>query len=274
MNRHAEPLATMTGPTAPASSTEGAQTLVRGLALLRAFGAEDVYLGNKELSERTGLAKSTVSRLAKILVELGYLRYAHAIGKYALGTGVLTLAYPLLASLAIRQLARPFMKDLAESVGGQVSLGMASGASMVFIETSRSRVHRHTMPEAGAIVPILASSMGRAYLAVMERTKRTALLERLRAIDPVGWAAHGQKVEPALVDYCRLGFTRSFGDIRREMYACAVPLRTRIDGEVVVMNVSVPAYTLKRGDLENSIGPRLVVTARQIDESAGRRPFL
>src|SRR5690606_30521672 len=100
----------------------------------------------------------------------------HAIGKYALGTGVLTLAYPLLASLAIRQLARPFMKDLAESVGGQVSLGMASGASMVFIETSRSRVHRHTMPEAGAIVPILASSMGRAYLAVMERTKRTALL--------------------------------------------------------------------------------------------------
>lgn len=273
MNRHAEPFAEMTGQRASTSSTEGAQTLVRGLALLRAFGADEAYLGNKELAERTGLARSTVSRLAKILVELGYLRYAHSIGKYALGTGVLTLAYPLLASLTMRQLARPFMKDLAEAAGGQVSLGMAAGASMVFIETSRSRAHRHTQPEAGATVPILASSMGRAYLAVMERLRREEFVGKLRAVDPVGWAAHGDKVESSVVDYCRLGFTRSFGDIRKEMHACAVPLRSRIDGEVVVMNVSVPAYTLKRGQLENSIGPRLVVAARHIDDAVGRRTY-
>ena len=48
-------------------------SLARGMSILRAFRAEDRMLGTQILSERTGLHKTTVSRLLGTLTKLGYL---------------------------------------------------------------------------------------------------------------------------------------------------------------------------------------------------------
>jgi DNA-binding IclR family transcriptional regulator len=252
--------------------TDGAQTLAKGLSLLRSFRPEDRYLGNGEIAGRTGLTRPTVSRLAGVLVQLGYLRYSESLGKYALGTGLLTLAYPMIAALTIRQIARPVMKGLADEIEGQVSMGMAADCEMVFIESSRSQRHRHTLPEIGATTSMLASAMGRAYLAALAAAERTAVIARLRSRDPAHAKCFEPKVEQARQDLLRFGFTRSFGDVRPELHACAVPLRTRVDSDLVVVNCSVPAYKLQRGQLEKAIGPQLVAVARQIDTAMGR-PF-
>ena len=252
-----------------AASIENSQTLVRGLSVLCAFRPQDQYLGNKDIAERTGLTRPTVSRLAGTLTRLGYLRHSERLGKYALGTGVLALAYPMLAALPIRQIARPLMKELADAIEGQVSMGMAGGNAMVYIESSRSALHRHTLPEVGATISILASAMGRAYLVALPMERREALLQRLRVEEPSDWQAHGEKVAQAMQDHLHFGFTRSTGDIRPELHACAISLRTRIDGEIVVVNCGVPAHKLNRGELERNIGRQLVAVARQIDSAMG-----
>ena len=59
-----------------------ATTLAKGLLLLRAFAPSGGWLGNKTLVERTGLTKPTVTRLAKTLTQLGYLRHRSERGKY------------------------------------------------------------------------------------------------------------------------------------------------------------------------------------------------
>jgi DNA-binding IclR family transcriptional regulator len=255
---------------ADASGADGAQTLVKGLAVLRAFRAGERYLGNSDIAERTGFTRPTVSRLAGTLVQLGYLRYSEALGKYALGTVLLSLAYPMLAGLTIRQIARPLMKGLADEIEGQVSMGMPADCEMVFIETSRSPRHRHTLPEVGATTSMLVSAMGRAYLAALTPAAREAMLARLHSKEPELAESFAAKVDQACQNLLQLGFTRSCGDVRPELHACAVPLRTRIDGEIVVVNCSVPAYKLKRGELEAGIGPQLVAVARQIDSAMGQ----
>lgn len=255
---------------ADVAAIEGAQTLVKGLTVLRAFRAGERYLGNSDIAERTGLTRPTVSRLAGTLVQLGYLRYSASLGKYALGTALLALAYPMIAGLPIRQIARPLMKGLADEIEGQVSMGMAGDCEMVFIESSRSLRHRHTLPEVGATTSMLASAMGRAYLAALAPQARAAVLAQLQAKEPVLFGEFADKVAQASQDLLRLGFTRSFGDVRPELHACAVPLRTRVDGETVVVNCSVPAYKLKKGQLEAGIGPQLVAVARQIDSAMGQ----
>ena len=53
--------------------------LARGLELLRAFRREGEALGNGELAERTGLSRSTVSRLAYTLNTSATIRIQHAI---------------------------------------------------------------------------------------------------------------------------------------------------------------------------------------------------
>src|ERR1700751_4398706 len=80
---------------------DAARTLSKGFEIRRAFRPGESYLGNKELAERTGLSKSTVSRLTGVLIQLGYLRYSPELGRYALGVALLSLAHPMLTGLGI-----------------------------------------------------------------------------------------------------------------------------------------------------------------------------
>ena len=45
-------------------------------------------------------------RLTYTLTKLGYLRHNMRLGKYQLGSAVLSIGYPLLASMNVRQVAR------------------------------------------------------------------------------------------------------------------------------------------------------------------------
>src|SRR6185312_16759360 len=88
--------------------------LARGLAILRCFRSGDRYLGNQEIARRTGLAKPTVSRLTHTLKRIGFLSHSKAREEYALGPGVLALGHTYLAALNMRELARPFMQEMAD----------------------------------------------------------------------------------------------------------------------------------------------------------------
>jgi len=244
-------------------------TLAKGMALLRAYRPGEMHLSNKEFMERTGFSKPTVSRLTKTLVELGYLRFSEQHGRYALGAGVLALGYPLLVSLSIRQAARPLMRELAEAVSGQVSMGIRDRFSMTFIESSRSPNHRLTMPEIGSTIPLLQSAMGRAYLAAMEPEQREKLLVSYRIHRPSEWDRYASELPAVLADYERRGFTCSFGEVRPEAYACAVPLRLRWDNEIIAVNCGVAAHLVGREEMIDNIGPKLVWTARSIEAAAG-----
>ena len=113
----------------------------------------DRALGNQEIAQRCKLPKSTVSRLTSTLTKLGYLRHNMRLGKYQLGSAVLSIGYPLLASMSIRQIARPFMKELADYTNGAVNMGIRDRLSMVFVEACRSG-QITTLPDIGTSVPI------------------------------------------------------------------------------------------------------------------------
>src|ERR1700694_4348608 len=78
--------------------------LARGLEVLACYRHGDRVLGNQELSQRCGLAKSTVSRLTHTLTKLGYLIYVEDSAKYSLGTATLSLGSAMLSRLGLRQL--------------------------------------------------------------------------------------------------------------------------------------------------------------------------
>ena len=163
-----EPTASLSPAAAPYSyEHEGdrqfATTLARGLEVLRCFTPLEPMLGNKEISVRTGLPKPTVSRLTYTLTKLGYLRHNMRLGKYQLGSAVLSIGYPLLASMSIRQIARPFMKQLADYVKGSVNMGIRDRLNMVYVESCRSG-NLTTLPDIGTSVPIAQSVIGRAFL--------------------------------------------------------------------------------------------------------------
>lgn len=247
-------------------SPRASHTLSKGLALLSAFRPGELHLGNKEFAERTGFSRPTVSRLAKMLVELGFLRHLGPIGRYALGNAVLTLGHPLAVSLSLWQVARPLMEELAEAVSGQVSLGVRDRFSVVSIESTANPRASAVMPFLGQVWPLLPSAMGRAHLAAMAPAERDRLLGELRTRMPGVWARHGADWPEALAHFRQQGFASSFGCARPRAYACAVPLRLRWNEEIVALNCSIAApASLGPEAFTARVGPRLLRAAFAIE---------
>jgi DNA-binding IclR family transcriptional regulator len=246
-----------------------ATTLARGLEVLRCFTPVEPMLGNKEISVRTGLPKPTVSRLTYTLTKLGYLRHNMRLGKYQLGSAVLSIGYPLLASMNLRQLARPHMKELADYCKGSVSMGIRDRLNMVYIETSRNGNAIITLPDIGTSVPIAQACIGRAFLAACTPPEREAVLNQMKVKEPELHRKYRPQMDKAIEDIRMRGFCVSYGEVRREVHSVGVPMRRTVDGEIVAFNCSVPSFVLKKGQLEEDLGPRLVAMVRNVEAALG-----
>ena len=242
-----------------------ATTLAHGVALLEAFDAGHAALTNKQLAERSGLSKATVSRLSSTLQAHGLIEFEPGERRYRLGSAALTLGYPLLAGLNIRREARLSMKQLADELGGSVSLGMRERARMIYVETSRGSNPIAFRPDLGAALPMLQTAMGRAWLAAAPEALRREVLQLLRTQTPAAWAQWHGSVEPAIEHLQRHGFCVSHADWQSDVYAVAVPLDAPADAEPLVINCGVPVRGLRAGELETKVAPRLIALARRIE---------
>jgi DNA-binding IclR family transcriptional regulator len=243
-----------------------ATTLARGLEILRCFTPSTPLLGNKELSQKTGLPKATISRFTYTLTRLGYLRSAPGQSKYQLGSAVLALGFPLLANMFIRQLARPQMNELAEETGGSVAMGIRERINIIYVEASRSRsIYAPPYTDIGYAHPIAATSIGRAYLAACDPARRKAILNEIRVKTPDDWQRYQASITQSQGDFLRLGFCMSFDYFRPNILGVGVPMRRQVDGEIIVFNCAVYADRVSRQALETKIGPSLVAMTRRIE---------
>jgi DNA-binding IclR family transcriptional regulator len=240
-----------------------ATTLARGLEILRCFSPEGPTLGNKDLAARTGLPKPTISRFTYTLSRLGYLKTDHVSSKYQLGPAVLAIGYPLLATITLRQIARPAMKALADYAGGSVSMGIRDRLNIVYVETSRSTaMFSRQLSNIGLSQPIAKTAIGRAYLAACGAAEREAILNEIRIKTPQIWDSHGKKVQQSLSDYESFGFCTSWGDMRSDVHAVGVSLRLVSTGDIVAFNCALQSFLVTPEQIRSDIGPRLVAMVR------------
>ncbi|WP_420993721.1 IclR family transcriptional regulator [Cupriavidus sp. 30B13] len=258
-------------PPAAERDRQFAGTLASGIDLLLAYRPGEALLGNAEFARRTGLSKSTVARLTHTLCALGYLRRDALLGKYRLGAAVLSMGYPLLAGMQVRQTARPLMKALADHVGGAVSLGLRERTRMIYVETARSTDSLVVTPDIGAALPMLTTAIGRAWLARAPAAERTEVLNRLRLEDPAAFRQLAPAAEKARQDFARRGYCINRGEWRAQVYGFAVPMLQPVDAQLLVVNCGVPARAGSFAAVEKDVAPRLVALAQAIEGLLGMR---
>ncbi len=246
-----------------------ASTLANGLAVLGCFSATEALLGNKDFAQRLGLSKPTISRLSFTLVALGYLRRDAATGKYRLGPAVLSLGYPLLTQLAIRQAAAAEMLELARHARGPVSVGVRDRLQVVYVETTVARQSNATRPGIGSARPLLRTAIGRALLHACAPAERAALERRLQQAQPEEWQLYGARLPQAYEEIERLGFCAVTADWRPTLAGVAVPMRIRLEGLPAAFNLTVPTYTADSARLSHDLGPRLVELVRTVESRLG-----
>jgi DNA-binding IclR family transcriptional regulator len=248
--------------------------LARGLEVLACFRHGDRWLGNQELARRCGLAKSTVSRLTHTLTRLGYLIHDPEQAKYGLGPAIISLGSSMLSRLDIRKLAHPMMQELAEFAQCWVSLGSRDRLSMISIDAVRGSTAVSFRLDAGSRIQIASSAMGRAYLAAVTQEERDQLMQRVREQDDVDltrWPELRRGVMKALRDIRELGVCTSFGEWQQDVNAIAIPVRPGGGLPPMVISCGAPAYMLSKEFMLDSVRPRLIALANELEDSLGTR---
>lgn len=246
-----------------------ASTLANGLAVLGCFGQGEALLGNKELSERLSLARPTVTRLTYTLMGLGYLRRDKASGKYALGAAVLSLGYPLLSQMAIRQVAGPEMLELACLANGPVSMGMRDRLQVVYVETVVGSESNFTKPGIGSTRPLLRTAMGRALLYGHTQQERGYIYKGLQSVHPEDYGSSLAPTEQAYKQLKATGFCTVIGEWQPTLAAVAVPLSVRYNGVPLAFNLTVATYEMDEKTLVEKFAPRLLNLVRGVERSLG-----
>lgn len=176
------------------------RSLERGLDLLRAFRPGSEYLSNGELSDRTGLSRSTVSRLTQTLVRAGFLDYDPPSGAYRLACSLLSLAHTLYQGSSLVRVSAPLMRQVARQLQVNVGLAAADGDEMVYLESIRMGARKSPrIIASGQRLPMELTALGRASLAAQEETRRRLLLERFQARRCASrWATLSAEIDAAM----------------------------------------------------------------------------
>jgi DNA-binding IclR family transcriptional regulator len=243
--------------------------LARGLEVLRAFEPGDGPLGNRELAERCGLPKPTVSRITYTLTRLGCLEYLPRLGKYRIGLGVLALGHACVGGAALRQAARPYMQELASWADASVALGGRDRLSMVYLDVSRGRQTATFSLDAGARIPLYRSAMGFAYLWAVPDKAREFLFDAMRRRLGDEWPTIKRQLDAAFKSLDRDGFCVAEGTYERAINGVGVALSLQHGAEVYAITCSAPAFQLPSEQLRETIGPRLVALAASLEADLG-----
>jgi DNA-binding IclR family transcriptional regulator len=239
--------------------------LARGLEVLRAFQECGGPLGNREIAQRTGLPKPTVSRLTHTLKQLGYIVHDERLAKYRTGPGVLALGQSNLANTTLLRVARPFMQELREESGASVALGTRDRLEMVYFENIFGKATTGLRLAVGTRLPIGTTAMGRTYLAALSPGERAYLMKHLALVHRARWPGIRDAIEGAVAQYEERGFCFAADEWQREIAAVGAPIMAPGGLGLVVLTCGAPSFVIGRAKLCREVGPNLVHVAAAIE---------
>ncbi|MCT9091705.1 helix-turn-helix domain-containing protein [Streptomyces sp. ASQP_92] len=204
-----------------AAPAEAVGPLMRGVAVLRALSDADGRLTLGELVRATGLARSTVDRVASTLVRMGHLRLDGST--VTLAPRLMELANAYLGALRLPELLGPYAVQLAAELDESVSLAVPDGDGIRFVHQSTRRRAMSLTFRIGDLLPAERTAAGPLFAAHWTPEQWESWRER-RAADPeglgfpgvppgagehfeeraasaraTGWALDDQLIEPGLI---------------------------------------------------------------------------
>jgi DNA-binding IclR family transcriptional regulator len=158
---------------APTQAVQGAepgeklqvQVIARAASILRALENQPAGLSLAEIAAASGLARSTVQRIAAALQAEQLLIAASPNAKLRLGPALRRLAASVETDTL--SLARPVLQRLSQDLGETVDLAAVKGRMMVFIDQIVGTQRLRTVAAVGETFPMHCTANGKAYLATL-----------------------------------------------------------------------------------------------------------
>ena len=151
------------------------QSVDRAARILKALGSSP-RLGVTELSDRLGIAKTTIYGLLRTLERQELVGQDPDSGKYRLGPAMLQLGNSFLDNHELRARSLMWAGSLATRVGEAVRVGVMNGEAVLIVHHVFRPDDSVQILEVGASIPWHACALGRAITAFDMSSHRTTLL--------------------------------------------------------------------------------------------------
>lgn len=231
--RHGEPL----------EGEKTVQIVHRVARVLHAFSNQSQGLmGITDLSNATGLPKSTTHRLVTALVNEGLLLQDEDSHKYALSLRVTALGASILGSHIVRKVARPILIELRNQTHESVHLAVLEGMEAVIIATEDSYFFVRTVNVPGQHLPAHAVSTGKVLLAYQWEPRLREILARAplrRYTDRT--ITNVSQLQIELETVRAQGYALSGSELEEGVEAVAAPIFDEADAIVAAVSVSGPS---------------------------------
>jgi IclR family KDG regulon transcriptional repressor len=241
----------------------------KALELLDHFTTERPELSLAEISREVDAHKSSVFRVLSTLEAAGFLEKDLRSGKYRLGLKILDLAGRVWGLHDIRQIASPFMEELARETGEVIHLAVLDAADIVYLEKKGQGQILTVATRVGGRNPAYASSMGKVLLADLPDSELKAALGRgkLKKLTPNTIVEMPRLLEE-LARIREQGFALDNEETFPGIRCVGAPIRDAAGRVIAAVSATVPAQRMS-DERVRELWRAVTNTARMISERVG-----
>jgi len=249
--------------------SSGVQAVERAIAILKSFSTERPERGVGELSRELGLHKSTVSRLMQTLEQGGLLARNPETKRYRLGTELLGLASQVLSYMDVREVARPFLRRLAEDCQESVNLVVLEGGQVVNLEQFVAPARQvKNIGRVGRRMCAHCTAAGKVMLAYLPPDR----LDRILAGELLRFTIHTitdpDELRQELAQIPDQGYAVAKEELEDGLNAVAAPIADHTGRVVAAASISGPAYRVAP-EMFTHLAGQLVEVTGQISRQMG-----
>jgi IclR family pca regulon transcriptional regulator len=241
-------------------------TLAKGLAVIRAFGADRPRLTLSQAGAAVGLSRATARRVLRTLSALGYVEQDGR--DFSLTPSVMELGFSYLAAQSWIDRLGPLLRALSEDIAETSSAAVLQGQDIVYVARTQTPRILTSAIAVGARFPAWHTAMGRMLLGSLSEDERWRRLRaaRIEPFTPATITDLGALFERVREDRER-GFSIVDEELERGLRSISVLLTTRRGRAIGAIDVSVHSNRTTRNEMRDRFLPRLREIALQIQQS-------
>ncbi|MCP3942114.1 MAG: IclR family transcriptional regulator [Desulfobacteraceae bacterium] len=152
------------------------QSIKRASDILDVFVQEKKAHGITDFSKKLQLPKTTIQGIVQTLEALSYLEKDSNTPKYRLGPKVFQLGMLYATNMDIVTMGKVWMERLSFQIREPVNLGMLVGNKVVVVLRVDSENSAMLYPQAGSIIPLHATCIGKILLSHLDQSQRMSIL--------------------------------------------------------------------------------------------------
>jgi DNA-binding IclR family transcriptional regulator len=243
----------------PGSSRQGIQSVEIAMTVLTALERGAGPMSLTQIAHASGMGASKAHRYLVSLGRAGLVTQSRSSGLYDMGPALRRLGAESLRRMDEVGLVSEYIPDLRDRTGHAVNLAVWGDHGPVIVRWDYGSYALPITVRVGATMPMLASSVGRVYLAHLPETLTAPVV---RAQQSAGDAGGPVLDVAAIVDEVRRrGYALTSGGVVPGVASVAAPVFTTGESLPLVVALALPARTATDDVVEQVAAALLETTA-------------